>query len=63
MSSRRKGKCCAKELYKHEQLELCPQHKCSMCKGIVHLLCGSVDKKTAGYLPDLSALPNSTRHM
>eukprot|EP00957_Ditylum_brightwellii_P209560 15362264-Ditylum_brightwellii.AAC.1 len=46
MSSRRKGKCCSKELCKHEKLELCPQYKCSLCKGIVHLLCGSVDEKT-----------------
>eukprot|EP00957_Ditylum_brightwellii_P191873 14606495-Ditylum_brightwellii.AAC.1 len=34
MSSRWKGKCCAKELCKHEKLESCPQHKCSVCKGI-----------------------------
>ena len=46
MTTRRKGKCCAAELCKHKNLQLCKSHKCSGCKGIVHLLCATEDANT-----------------
>eukprot|EP00957_Ditylum_brightwellii_P082014 6236470-Ditylum_brightwellii.AAC.1 len=42
----KKGKCCTDELCKHEKLELCPQHNYAVYKGVVHLLCGSLNEET-----------------
>ena len=46
MATRKRGKCCAGELCKHKNLQLCKSHKCSGCNGIVHLLCAAEDAKT-----------------
>ena len=35
------GKCCAGDLCCYEHLQLCPEHTCTTCRKIVHVLCGN----------------------
>ena len=41
-TGRPKGTCCAGQYCQHSNLELSPAHKCRVCGGITHVLCGDI---------------------
>eukprot|EP00957_Ditylum_brightwellii_P198938 15163222-Ditylum_brightwellii.AAC.1 len=38
------GKCCSGSLCTHPHLQLCKEHTCPGCKGVVYVVCGSFDE-------------------